>query len=526
MRKRLGNKYVKTGLMLFVTAVLIIIFYYSFNDFADMFKTLGKITVIVQPFIYGFVMAYLVTPIYNACMRRMKPFLDRKMNGSSKTVGLSRVFSTLVSMLVLLVAMVGIVILILPDLLNNVMEVVKALPTQLTRLSNWIAATVTKYPGFVGTVEAMIGNIQETVIPALQAKLLPSSTELLSTLSSSLITFLIAMKDVLIGLIICVYMLNIKETLIAQGKKAAAAFCSEDRYNDLCRACTFTNNTFSGFISGKILDSAIIGILCFAVMSILGWPMALLISVIIGVTNIIPFFGPFIGAVPSAVLLFIERPVLALYFIIFVLILQIFDGYILGPKVLGETTGLASFWVMFAILIGGGFAGFIGMIVGVPVFAVIYQYVKIRIEGRLERKDLATETAAYKNLDVYKPREAVKIKKFMSRIKGSVEGNTEEAEMPVETAASDGETDTEAAAGIEKAAEAVAPGGETDTAAAAGVEKAAEAAAPGGETDIAAAGGENNTAAAGRETDAEVAGAENDASSAAGLAADDGETTA
>ena len=166
-----------------------------------------------------------------------------------------------------------------------------------------------------------------------------------------------------------------------------------------------THKIFGGFISGKLLDSLIIGILCFIVMSIFNWPYAVLVSVIVGVTNVIPFFGPFIGAIPSAFLILLVDPMTCLYFVIFVFILQQFDGNILGPKILGDSTGLSSFWVIFAILIGGGLFGFIGMLIGVPTFAVIYTLVRSAIEKKLKEKELPCKTEAYQDVDYVDPQD-------------------------------------------------------------------------------------------------------------------------
>ena len=166
----------------------------------------------------------------------------------------------------------------------------------------------------------------------------------------------------------------------------------------------FINKTFSAFISGKIIDSLIIGTICFIGMHILGLPYVILISVIVGVTNIIPFFGPFIGAIPSTIIMLTVDPIKALYFVIFILILQQLDGNVIGPKILGDSTGLPSFWVMFAIIVGGGMFGFVGMIVGIPAFAVIYTYVTRYVNHRLKSKGLPIETKVYQEVSFFIPK--------------------------------------------------------------------------------------------------------------------------
>ena len=200
---------------------------------------------------------------------------------------------------------------------------------------------------------------------------------------------------------ICVYILNSKEKFIAQGQKLILAVFKKERADQIFELGRLSNQTFGGFINGKILDSIIIGIICFIMMNILKLPMAILISVIVGLTNIIPFFGPFIGMVPSALILLIIEPVAALKFIIMVLVLQQIDGNIIGPKILGKTTKLASFWVMFAIIVGGGLFGFPGMILGVPFFAIVYTYISRAINRRLEEKKLETDTLLYEDFSKY-----------------------------------------------------------------------------------------------------------------------------
>ncbi len=212
----------------------------------------------------------------------------------------------------------------------------------------------------------------------------------------------IGLKNALLGLIISVYMLFSKEKFFAQTKKVLYALLPKqyvDRTIDLTRS---SHKTFSGFINGKIIDSLIIGILCYFGMRIFNMPYAALISVIVGVTNVIPYFGPFIGAIPSALIILIDKPITALWFSLFILVLQQFDGNILGPKILGDTTGLSSFWVIFSIIIGGGLFGVVGMFnVGVPRYCAIYSLVRAFIEQRLRKKDLPCSTDYYKNEDIY-----------------------------------------------------------------------------------------------------------------------------
>lgn len=243
---------------------------------------------------------------------------------------------------------------------------------------------------------------------------LPHSQSLASGVTHGVVGAVGFVTNFIIGLIISVYLLNSKDTFLAQIKKLVLASFSEKTAEEIFNGAEYTNRTFGGFISGKIIDSIIIGIICFIVMTIFQWEYALLISCIVGLTNIIPFFGPFIGAIPSVLLLLLVNPWHALYFVIFVLILQQFDGNILGPKILGDSTGLESFWVLFAVLVGGGLFGFIGMVIGIPVFAVIYYYVSRLVNSRLAKKGFSTDLSDYR-VDPYRKQPEKIKKKIMER---------------------------------------------------------------------------------------------------------------
>lgn len=256
-----------------------------------------------------------------------------------------------------------------------------------TELKDYVLKTVDKYSG---ELEKLVTDI------------LPNTMELIKTVSLSVIGVLHFVWDFVIGFIISIYVLASKERFAGQAKKISYALFEQETANTLIKNFRFTHQTFIGFLGGKIVDSIIIGILCFVGTSIMGTPYAALVSVIIGFTNIIPFFGPFLGAVPCAILVFIVDPVHPLncvYFVLFILVLQQFDGNILGPKILGSSTGLTGFWVIFAITFFGGLLGVTGMIIGVPIFAVIYAGIRSGVNILLRKKDMPTETKKYETVD-------------------------------------------------------------------------------------------------------------------------------
>ena len=244
--------------------------------------------------------------------------------------------------------------------------------------------------------------------------LLGEVNKFVSTISNGVFGILAVLKNVFVGVIISVYVLANKESFSGQTKKVLYAVCPERTANIVMEIVRDSNRIFIGFLSGKIMDSMIIGIICFIVLSILNIPYTLIVSVIVGVTNIIPFFGPYIGAIPSALLILLTDPKAGLIFIVFIIILQQIDGNLIGPKILGDSTGLSAFWVIFAIMVGSGLFGFIGMILGVPTFAVIYHIITKAVNQKLKQKQLPTNTEQYSKLH------AIKDKQFISNKEQSV----------------------------------------------------------------------------------------------------------
>ena len=251
------------------------------------------------------------------------------------------------------------------------------------------------------TITAITSDIlqkfSDSVEDLLQNKILPQAQTYVATITKSVYSFLRGLFNFIIGIIVMVYVMTIQDTLRGQAKKIIYSIFKPEIGNLIIEVTQKTNTIFGGFIFGKILDSIIIGIIAYAGCCILGIPSALLVAIFIGITNVIPVFGPFIGAIPSILLVLIQSPLHALYLLIFVIILQQVDGNIIGPKILGSSTGLSSFWVMFAILIGGGLFGFMGMLLGVPVFATIYYIIRRVVSHALRKKGLSCQTEDYIN---------------------------------------------------------------------------------------------------------------------------------
>ena len=367
--------------------VLLIVAILKFSAIAKGFNALMDV---LSPVIWGLIIAFLMNPI----MVNTEKLFRKKADGSrSKLV---RALSVTVAALVFLGIVAGLLAIVIPELVKSVTELFNNMGDIRDKLEKWIASTFKSFPSLVKTATEKIDDFTKDASVIFE-KMQPMLDDLVSG-AWGVLSFL---KDFALGFIVSIYMLCNKETLLAQIKKTIISVTKKSTCAKIMTVSSQANKVFSGFITGKIIDSIIIGIICFIAMTILKLPMAMMISVVVGVTNIIPFFGPFIGAVPSALLLVLIKPMAALEFIILIIVLQQLDGNIIGPKILGKATKLASFWVMFAIIVGGGLFGFLGMILGVPVFAVFYTYAARGINKLLKKKNIDSDTLAYEDFSKY-----------------------------------------------------------------------------------------------------------------------------
>lgn len=404
MKRLLENKHARLMFMIFIVGALLIIFNQIVGNYESFSEGVGTIKTIVSPFIYGFVMAYLLSPIYNATVRGLYKLLGKYFKNKQRLFSFCKLVASVVAVVCLIGAVAGLIALIVPQVIESLTGILKSLPQRLTQLSALFNDITSKMDNkrLAMKMSEIYAQVQTNLIELAQTKLLPGMGTLVGQVSTQVILTLKTMMNVMIGVMACVYMLNSKERFQGQFKKVILATLPKEKAEALFDFAKFTNRTFGGFINGKIIDSIIIGIICFILMEIFGFPYPILISAIIGITNVIPFFGPFIGAIPAAIIILLVSPIHALYFLILIFILQQVDGNIIGPAILGNTTGIASFWVLFSIVIGGGLFGFIGMVLGVPVFAIIYYYFSRSINKRLEAKGLEFRTDSYEDLNKYK----------------------------------------------------------------------------------------------------------------------------
>lgn len=395
MKNGENKKYVYWGLTALSVIACSIALYFVLNKPEIFGKFFGELIAIFKPFIYGLVMAYLLVPVFNFCYQTLEPWIGKHMKNRRQASRIAKALSTSFSILFLVLIVVALISMVLPQLVTSIMGLVDTLPVSIRKVSVWLQDILANNPEIETTAMQFYQEGIDTLTMWVKTDMLPQLNSIMNGLWGT-VTFL---KNVLIGLFVCIYMLNSKELFAAQAKKLTYSLFQVPKANLIISNVRFVHRVFGGFINGKLLDSLIIGIICFFVMTLLGLPYAMLISVVIGVTNIIPFFGPFIGAVPSTLLILLVNPMQALYFLIFILILQQFDGNILGPKILGDSTGLSSFWVMFAILVFGGLLGFTGMVIGVPIFAVLYSLIAALINRSLNKKALSENTNDYFGLD-------------------------------------------------------------------------------------------------------------------------------
>jgi len=398
-----GNKYFKWGLTAFLVIAASMTFYYLIFNSSSIKANAGTILNILMPVVFGLGIAYILTPILNFMEEKiLNPFCEKMgLKKTKRRNGLVRGIGILVTCFFALALIYALVAMLISQIVPSVEGVIVNFDAYSNNVIKWINQMLEDNPEFGDYVTKAFDTFSEQLEGWLR-DLIPSTASLIMSVSLSVINLLDVLKDFIIGFIISVYVLASKERFAGQAKKLCYAAFKQDTANVIIRNFRFTHRTFIGFLGGKIVDSIIIGLLCFIGTSIMKTPYAVLISVIIGFTNIIPFFGPFLGAIPSIVLIFAvdpTNPLNCLYFVIFVLALQQFDGNILGPKILGSSTGLAGFWVIFAITLFGGLMGVFGMIVGVPVFAVLYAAAKAVVNTMLEKKHMPKETKDYEEVD-------------------------------------------------------------------------------------------------------------------------------
>jgi len=377
------KSYVYAMLAGFGSISLSIIFFFLIYRFDGFGNAISTLTDILMPFIYGAVIAYLLKPVCNTIEAFLRRFIPEKMKGLINA--LSVTFTILFGLLLIY----ALCMMIIPQLITSVTTLYYTAQANITKFMYWAnhLEFIEKNEQIMELLNSAYAALNTNLDTWIKNTLLPSMQNILSGAALGVLNVVVVLKNLIIGIIVAVYMLASRKRFVQQGKMVLYSVVKPRWASLITEEVKYADRMFGGFINGKILDSAIIGLLCYIGCLIFKFPSALLVSVIIGVTNVIPFFGPFIGAIPATLLILIQNPIKALWFVLFVLVLQQLDGNIIGPKILGNTTGLSSFWVLFAILLFGGLWGFAGMIVGVPLFAVIYDVIKKLVIHGLRRNE-------------------------------------------------------------------------------------------------------------------------------------------
>ncbi len=371
-------------------AMLLYFVLFRFDNLSAIWNALIRI---LSPFVVGGVIAYILKPGCNAIEKRLNARSAKKGKPSAKfNAGISVVVMLLVAVIVVAVLL----LMVIPALVRSIYSIALMIPGKLQDVADWIEQYAADNEELGGYITDFTNNLSTSIPEWLTTKVLPNLQGMIGSVSSGVTGFVNVVYNLFMGVIVSIYLLCSRKKLAVQGKMVIRAAFPKKWADAILDEFHFADGVFTGFISGRIWDSLIVGIICFIGMLILRMPYPMLISVIVGVTNVIPFFGPYIGMIPSFLLVLLVSPVKSLIFLVFLFILQQFDGNIMGPRILGNVTGLSSFWVLFSILTFGGLFGFIGMLIGVPTFAVLYDiFKKLVYKGLAYRKvqDVVEEEA-------------------------------------------------------------------------------------------------------------------------------------
>ena len=402
MREKYNN-YFRWGVTVITIIAFGILFFFFVFRMDSILGFLGKMFNILTPIILGAVIAYLINPLVTVTDKYTFAFCRRCHIPVKLSSFLATAFS-IALWLGLLVAGIGFLFsMIVPELYSSIVKLAGDLRLYVNTIYDFINEHLQSNPQLLDFVETILDTVTNSVYNWVNNDLIVQAQNIMSKLTVGISWVVSLVMDLIVSLIVSVYLLVSKKKFLGQAKKLLYVFFKPDTANAALSIFRQTNKIFGGFISGKLIDSLIIGILCFIGVSILKMPYPLLVSVFIGITNIIPFFGPFIGAIPSAFLILLISPGKCLIFILFIFLLQQLDGNIIGPAILGDSTGVSPFWIVFSILLGGGLFGFIGMLLGVPTFAVIYYLAKTFSEYYLRKKELPTDSMLYCKIEKIDP---------------------------------------------------------------------------------------------------------------------------
>ena len=413
MKREDRHSYLAIGLTAFaVIAASLCLFFLLFHmkEVTGFLNTIGGI---LRPIFMGAVIAFLLLPVHRNILKFLLAMTSDRKKEDRRNLAFLNLMAIILSLALAVFLIYLLLAMVIPQVYESIVGLIQAIPDYIEVVQGWLQTFFEDNPDIQASVMSIYNSsaasleqwLNSDILPKLESSssaldwlrkdVMPNLTGVVAGVSGMVVGLLVLVKDLLIALIVSVYLLARKDIFAAQGKKIVYSLFRTDVADLMIGEARNAYKIMSGFINGKLLDSLIIGIICLVCCNILKFPYPALIAVIVGVTNIIPFFGPFIGAIPCGLLIFLVNPLQAVYFAIFILVLQQFDGNILGPKILGDSTGLASFWVLFSILLFGGLFGFGGMVLGVPVFAMFYSVVSRLVSYGLRSRGLPQETEDY-----------------------------------------------------------------------------------------------------------------------------------
>lgn len=413
MKRDKQRPYLAMGLTAFAVIAASLLLFFLLFHMKEVSGFLGTLGVILRPIFMGAVIAFLLLPVHRTILKFLMAMTTEKRKADRRNLSFLNFVAIILSLLLALFLIYLLMAMVIPQVWQSVVGLFQSIPDYIEVVQGWLQTFFEDNPDIQASVMSIYNSaatsleqwLNSDILPNLESvsttfqwvrtTIWPNFTGVMAGVSGMVVGFLVLVKDLLIAIIVSVYLLARKDVFAAQSKKIVYSLFRTDIADLLVDEVRNAYKIMSGFINGKLVDSLIIGVICFICCSLFKFPYPALVATIVGVTNIIPFFGPFIGAVPCGLLILLVSPLQAVYFAIFIVVLQQFDGNILGPKILGETTGLASFWVLFSILLFGGLFGFAGMVLGVPVFAMIYSVVSRTVAHGLRARGLPAETKEY-----------------------------------------------------------------------------------------------------------------------------------
>lgn len=403
MKWNIEKKYLRVGLILLGVIVLSILFNYSLQHSEEMNNFSATVKGTMWPIVMGCVLAYLLNPILHFfeyyCFLPIGNLLYKKTDKEIKKKKFARAFAIFFTIVFFLIVVVGGLYLVVPQVYQSLIKIVTDAPSYYNEIQSWINSLNSEKSEISRYFLMGLDRIYFQAIEYLNNDILPNMDKIVAGITSGIVGGLKIILNMVLAIIISVYVMAGKETLISVAKKLIYSIFSIKNANSVLDGMRYVSQVFGGFVNGKIIDSFIIGAICYVFMVIVGFDYAVLISIVVGVTNVIPYFGPFIGAIPSAFILLMISPKQSIIFVIFVIVLQQVDGNIIGPLILGDRLKLSSMWILFAILVGGGLFGVFGMILGAPCFACIYSLVGTICRSKLKERNLPTDTDDFYGLE-------------------------------------------------------------------------------------------------------------------------------